>query len=83
MAAQVVTGTLAPRELAAWAHATFGHDTLELAEPFVELDDAYDTLDYTTRTREDLDSDVRAEAHRILGTDYPPRRFRCPKAVDQ
>lgn len=72
MASRVLTGTLAPRELAAWVHRTFGHDTLELAERFAELDDSYDTLDYIDQTHEELDSEVRTEAHRILGPDHSP-----------
>ncbi|HET9143783.1 hypothetical protein [Actinophytocola sp.] len=61
-----------PRELAAWAHATFGHGTLDLAESLVVFDDSYDTLDYLEQTREEVDAEVRAEARRILGPDRLP-----------
>ena len=46
---------LAPRELTAWAHSVIGHDGLEAAERFVELDDAYDMLEYTAMTAQDVD----------------------------
>ncbi|MFI5779320.1 hypothetical protein [Nocardia sp. NPDC051570] len=32
MAARVLRGSLTPRELTAWAHKTFGHGPLELAQ---------------------------------------------------
>lgn len=74
MASRVLSGSLTPRDLAAWAHTTFGHTTLELAERLAELDDAYDILAYTDMTREDVDAQVRVEARRIA--DGAQRTFR-------
>lgn len=67
MASRVLSGVLAPRSLASWAHSTFGHDTLESAERLAELDDAYDMLEYPPdRTFEQLDIEIAAEARRIV-----------------
>jgi hypothetical protein len=68
MAAQTVSNRLPPRALAAWAHSTFGHAKLELAEHLAALDDTYDTLEYTDTTREDVDAEVKAEARRIISS---------------
>jgi hypothetical protein len=54
--------------LVAWAHATFGHDRLPLAEHLVELDDAYDALEYTDMTEQEVNDEVLAEARQIVGT---------------
>ncbi|WP_081809659.1 hypothetical protein [Amycolatopsis keratiniphila] len=66
MAARVLSGAMTPRELAVWAHATFGHGTLERAERLVQLDDFYDTVDYMEATVEDLDAEVLRAARGIL-----------------
>ncbi|WP_125805057.1 hypothetical protein [Actinoplanes sp. ATCC 53533] len=65
MATRALSGDLDPRSFAAWAHHTFGHDRLPAAERLAELDDAYDTIDYTDLTVQDIDTDVIAEAHRL------------------
>jgi hypothetical protein len=57
-----------PSALTVWAHTTFGHDTLELADRLVELDDVYDCLEFTDTTEQDVDADVIAEARRIVGS---------------
>jgi hypothetical protein len=66
MASRVLSGALRPQDMTAWVHTTFGHDTLELAETFAELDDGYDSLGHIGHSREELDGLVRAEARRIL-----------------
>lgn len=66
MASRVVAEAMHPRELAAWAHATIGHDRLPLAESLVEVDDIYDALDCTDMTEPQVDDEVRAEARRIV-----------------
>jgi hypothetical protein len=66
MASRVLSGALRPQDMTAWVHTTFGHDTLELAETFAELDDGYDSLGCILHSREELDGLVRAEARRIL-----------------
>ncbi|WP_051342523.1 hypothetical protein [Pseudonocardia spinosispora] len=74
MAARTVTGDLAPRALAAWAHRTFGHDTPQ-AEVLATLDDEYDLVEapdlvkYAVRTRAELDQRTLAEAHRLSSSD--------------
>ncbi|MEU4482481.1 hypothetical protein AB0F68_31125 [Micromonospora sp. NPDC023966] len=68
MASRAVAGLLPPLDLAAWAHSTIGHDTLALAERLVELDDVYDTLEYTDLTEKDVSDEILAEARRIVGT---------------
>ncbi len=55
-----------PSALTVWAHRTFGHDTLELAERLVELDHVYDCLELTDMTERDIDAGVIAEARGIL-----------------
>ncbi|AXB43273.1 hypothetical protein [Amycolatopsis albispora] len=65
MAARTLSRAVAPRQLAAWAHRTFGHDTLEAAGRLAELDDAYDIADYDERATGDLDAEVMAEARRL------------------
>jgi hypothetical protein len=68
LAAQAVSGSLAPRELAAAIHRHFGHG-LPLTERLAVLDDAYDLgFDpgtYATMTREQIDQEVLAEAGRL------------------
>jgi hypothetical protein len=66
MAERTLSNRLPPRALAAWAHSTFGHEKLELAEHLAALDDTYDTLEFTNTTREDVDAEVMNEARRIV-----------------
>jgi hypothetical protein len=66
LARRVLTGAMEPSALTVWAHRTFGHGTLDLAERLVELDDVYDCLDVTDMTEQDVDADVIAEARRIV-----------------
>ncbi|MFC8616298.1 hypothetical protein ACFT9M_07785 [Micromonospora purpureochromogenes] len=67
MAARAIAGALEPLDLVTWAHTTFGHGALALAEHLVELDDVYDTLEYTDLTEQDLHIEILAEARRIVG----------------
>jgi hypothetical protein len=61
LAAQAVSGSLTPRELAAAVHRHFGH-SLPLASRLAALDDEYDLGDYATMTPEQADEAVIAEA---------------------
>jgi hypothetical protein len=72
LAAQAVSGSLTPRELAAAIHPTSG-TTLPLAERLAALDDEYDLGAYATMTREQIDQEVIAEA-RLLTHRQPDQR---------
>jgi hypothetical protein len=73
LAHRVLTGAMEPSALTVWAHRYFGHGTLGPAERLVELDDAYDCLDYTDTTEQELDAQVMAEARRIVASAAPGR----------
>lgn len=62
LAARLVSEHLTPRELASHAHRLFGHE-LPIAERLAELDDEYDTIEYSGRTPDEVDADITAEAH--------------------
>ena len=72
VAARVLTGAISPRELAAWAHRTIGHDGIDLAQRLVTLDDEYDVEDamagYNGHPADTsaLDAEVIAEARRLV-----------------
>lgn len=63
----VIDGRLSARELARWAHVHIGHSGARDMQTLVELDDAYDTVEYVHvgKERADLDKDVVAEARRL------------------
>lgn len=42
--------------------------TSAVAEHLVELDDAYDVVEYTDLTEQEVNDEVLAEARRIVGT---------------
>jgi len=65
MCRRCLTGTFTPRELARWTHVVVGHSGAPEAQLLVELDDAYDTVDYTKETKGDLDQSVIEEARRL------------------
>jgi hypothetical protein len=65
VAVQVLTGDLQPRTAAWEVHAAFGHE-LPVGARLAELDDEYDTLEYTDRTEYEVDADVLAEAREIV-----------------
>ncbi|MER7770005.1 GNAT family N-acetyltransferase [Kitasatospora sp. NPDC096140] len=71
LAVAFLNGELTPRELTRAAHQRFGHE-LDAADPLSCLDDEYDTLAYSTRSRDEVDADVLAEARRLAGTDPAP-----------
>jgi hypothetical protein len=52
LAAQAVSGSLTPRELATAIHRYFGHNLLPLAERLAVLDDEYDLGNYAIMTPE-------------------------------
>jgi hypothetical protein len=47
---RLLDGDIAPRRLAAWAHRMIGHEGASPLQPLVELDDAYDAIDYIAQT---------------------------------
>ncbi len=65
LAAQAVSGSLTPRELAAAIHRHFGHG-LPLAERLAALDDEYDLGAYAAMTPEQIDQEVITEARRLI-----------------
>jgi hypothetical protein len=66
LTARLLRGELTPRELASMIHQHYGHG-LPLVERLAELDDAYDVIEYTDRTADEIDADVFAEARRVVG----------------
>jgi hypothetical protein len=64
LAAQAMSESLTPRELAAAIHRHFGHG-LPLTERLAALDDEYDLGEYATMTHEQIDREVIAEARRL------------------
>jgi hypothetical protein len=54
------------RELAQWAHTNIGHDGDARCQVFVDLDDMYDTVEYSDYGAEDLDSWTAEEADAFL-----------------
>lgn len=69
LAARVLSGTLSPRELAAWAHRVIGHERLPMAEQLVVLDDEYDTYELGQAV-DTVDAQVIEQARTITG--MPP-----------
>ena len=57
---------MSSRELAAWVHRNVGHGGARTLQPLVELDDAYDAMDYIGTPVEELDASVRTEATSLL-----------------
>jgi hypothetical protein len=66
LAAQAVSGSLTPPELAAAIHRHFGH-ALPLARRLAQLDDEYDLGSYSTKTQQQVDQAVMAEGRRLTG----------------
>ncbi|MEV4943359.1 hypothetical protein [Streptomyces zaomyceticus] len=66
LARRMLAGELTPRELAFQIHQQHGHG-LPLTERLAELDDEYDTLEYSDRTLGQVDADVTTEARRPAG----------------
>ncbi|MFJ9440858.1 GNAT family N-acetyltransferase [Kitasatospora sp. NPDC101235] len=64
LAARLLAGEYGPQDLTYRVHRRFGHE-FDPADPLACLDDEYGTLDYSTRTRAELDAEVLAEARRL------------------
>ncbi|MFI7666926.1 hypothetical protein [Nocardia sp. NPDC049526] len=73
LARQLLAGSLTPRQLARQSHRAFGHE-LPLAESLACLDDEYDTIEYSSRTVQEIDDDVATEARRIVSSTDPTKR---------
>lgn len=69
MASEALQGRWIPRELAAWAHRVIGHKGPAMAQPLVNLDDCYDTLDYIKETEADLDAQVLSFCESVASGD--------------
>lgn len=69
MASEALHGRWVPRDLAAWAHRVIGHDGPTMAQPLVNLDDCYDTLEYVNETDADLDAQVLAFCRSVTAVD--------------
>lgn len=76
-------GELSARELARWAHTYIGHDGDESCQIFVDLDDMYDTADYSDYGPEDLDRFTAEEADAFIERRPSPGRtavWRTPQS---
>lgn len=67
-------GEMSAVELARWAHTHIGHDGDVDCQPFVDLDDMYDTADYTGQSLEELNQWAVEEADAFLEGRPSPRR---------
>jgi hypothetical protein len=65
---------LSARELARWAHITIGHDGDARCQVFVDLDDMYDTVEYSDYGTEDLERWIGEEADAFLEGQPSPGR---------
>ncbi len=76
-------GEFSARELARWAHAYIGHDGDESCQVFVDLDDLYDTADYSHHYgAEDLDRFTAEEADAFIEGRPSPARTRLWQAPE-
>lgn len=66
LARRTLHGELSCRDLVAWAHSAIGHGGARELQNLVELDDAYDEVEFIAPTIEDLNADVVAEARGLL-----------------
>lgn len=60
IADDVLRGALTPRQFTSWVHHAVGHAGPATLQPLVELDDRYDTVEWTTDHPDELDADVLA-----------------------
>jgi hypothetical protein len=67
-------GELSAREPARWAHTYMGHDGDDSCQVFVDLDDMYDTADYSDYGAGDLDRWTAEEADAFLEGKPSPGR---------
>ena len=58
VAEEVLRGIRTPRAAAAWGHRVVGHEGPARLQTLVELDDRYDSVEYSTDDPEDLDGEV-------------------------
>ncbi|WP_432885511.1 hypothetical protein ACQPYH_01610 [Kribbella sp. CA-245084] len=65
---------LSARELVRWAHTNIGHDGDARCQVFVDLDDMYDTVDYSDDGTEDLDRWTAEEVDAYLEGRRSPGR---------
>lgn len=73
MARRTISGEVAPRDLAHWAHAKIGHEGDPTAQPFVDLDDIYDTSEYLGYAPHEIDDMTLREAQAIVDGVPSPR----------
>jgi hypothetical protein len=67
MAADFLAGGATPQELANWFHTTYAHGDHPALDRFLELDDRYDTVQYSAHDTEALlDELITAEATSFL-----------------
>lgn len=62
VARRFLAGEIDARQLGRWAHRHVGHQGVSRGQPFVNLDDLFDTIDFTDRDEPDLVAAARAEA---------------------
>ncbi|GAA1716717.1 hypothetical protein GCM10009809_10970 [Isoptericola hypogeus] len=62
----LLAGSIAPGELAVWAHREIGHDGLPSAQWLVEADDEYDAVEYSSLTVEEIDRFILTRAREFL-----------------
>ena len=76
-------GTLEARDLAAWAHRYIGHDGDPSCQVFVDLDDMYDTADYSDYDEASLDAWTSEEADAFLAGEPSPGRTEVRRSPPQ
>ncbi|MGJ7906886.1 hypothetical protein ACOQFL_10430 [Actinopolyspora sp. H202] len=71
LARRLLAGEMRPRAFA-WRISRVHGSNMDLALPFVGLDDAYDTVEYTEYTVAELDTEIITEARRIAAYPHEP-----------
>lgn len=66
LAAEHVHGTLTARDLCRIVHQHYGHGAHDLIEPLAELDDCYDTIEYSNDTEQDLEQQTLEAARNLI-----------------
>jgi hypothetical protein len=69
-------GELTAAEAARWAHEYIGHNGEAACQVFVDFDDMYDTVNYSSCTVADLDEWMAEEADAFLAGRASPGRTR-------
>lgn len=75
-------GEVSARDLARWAHSHIGHDGDAGCQPFVDLDDMYDTAEYGPIGEDELDRWAVEEADAFLEGRQSPRVTRAWRQAD-